>query len=75
LQTGLAGEVLNLAMRAKGHSLFMYDHATFVHLLSECGFEARRQEFNKSDEPELRGCDLRGPHNSISMHYDCYRLP
>lgn len=73
LQTGTAGEVFNLGMRFAGHS-FMYDGETFAGLLAGCGFEARRQSFNQSDVPELRGLDLRGPDNSVSMHYDCYRL-
>ena len=73
LLTGTAGEVFNLGMRFAGHR-FMYDHDTFVRLSRDCGFEARRRSFNDSEIPELRTRDLRGPHNSVSMHYDCYRL-
>jgi predicted SAM-dependent methyltransferase len=73
LQTGTAGEVFNLGMRFAGHT-FMYDEETFVRLAQSCGFEARRRSFNQSEIPELCGLDLRGPHNSVSMHYDCYRL-
>ena len=73
LETGTAGEVFNLGMRFAGHR-FMYDHETFVRLSRDCGFDARPRSFNQSDVPELRNRDLRGPHNSVSMHYDCYRL-
>jgi len=73
LLTGTAGEVFNLGMRFAGHA-FMYDGETFARLLADCGFRARRQAFNQSEIPELRGLDLRGPENSVSMHFDCYRL-
>lgn len=72
LQTGTAGEVFNLGMRFAGHR-FMYDGETLEALLRSCGFDPRRQAWNESEVPELRGLDLRGPHNSVSMHYDCYR--
>lgn len=74
LKLGTPGEVFNLGMRFAGHT-FMYDEHTFLSLLKECGFEGRRQRFNQSEVPELCDRDLRGPHNSISMHFDCYRLP
>ena len=61
-------------MRFAGHT-FMYDEPTFRCLLKECGFEGKRQSFNQSEIPDLRDRDLRGPHNSVSMHFDCYRLP
>jgi predicted SAM-dependent methyltransferase len=73
LHTGSAGEVFNLGMRFAGHT-FLYDAETFMRLLEECGFEARQQSFNHSDIPQLRRLDLRGPDNSISMYFDCYRL-
>lgn len=72
LETGTAGEVFNLGMRFAGHR-FMYDGETLEALLSTCGFKARRRAFNESGIPDLRGLDLRGPHNSLSMHYDCIR--
>jgi predicted SAM-dependent methyltransferase len=73
LRTGTAGEVFNLGMRFAGHR-FMYDPETFVRLSRNCGFDARRRSFNQSEVPELCNRDLRGPHNSVSMHFDCYRL-
>ncbi len=74
LAIGTSGEVFNLGMRFAGHR-FMYDPETFKQLCRECGFEARRASYNQSDVPELRALDLRGPHNSISMHFDCYATP
>lgn len=74
LRTGTLGEVLNLGMRLGGHT-FLYDHETFAHVLGECGFDARRVRYNESDEPELRGLDLRKPDETVSMYYDCYRVP
>ncbi len=73
LETGSAGEVFNLGMRFAGHT-FIYDGETFTRLCQQCGFDARRQSFNQSDISELRGLDLRGPENSVSMYFDCYRL-
>jgi len=73
LLTGTAGEVFNIGMRFAGHR-FMYDAETFTRLAADCGFEARPVAFNESAIPDLRGLDLRGPHNSVSMHFDCYLL-
>jgi len=73
LVTGTAGEVFNVGMRFAGHR-FMYDAETFGRLAADCGFEARPVAFNESEIADLRGLDLRGPHNSVSMHFDCYRL-
>ena len=73
LQLGTAGEVFNIGMRFAGHT-FLYDAETFVLLAAECGFEARRVEFQDSEEPELRGLDLRSPENAVSMYFDCYKV-
>jgi predicted SAM-dependent methyltransferase len=71
---GTAGEVFNSGMRFAGHT-FLYDEETFKALSSRCGFEARKVEFQQSEEPELRGVDLRSPAEAISLYFDCYRLP
>jgi hypothetical protein len=73
LELGTRGEIFNLGMRFAGHR-FMYDPETFARLCAECGFEARLVSYNQSDVPGLRDIDLRGPHNSISMHFDCYAV-
>ena len=67
-----AGEIFNAGMRFAGHT-FLYDEETFQALASRCGFDARRVEFQQSEEPELRGLDLRSPEEAISMYFDCYR--
>jgi predicted SAM-dependent methyltransferase len=69
-----AGEVFNLGMRFAGHT-FLYDEQTFQALALQCGFEARRVEYQQSEVPALRGLDLRSPENAISLYFDCYRLP
>lgn len=74
LRVATLGEVLNRAMRLGGHT-FLYDHETFSRVLGECGFEARRVAYNESEREPLRGLDLRRPDESVSMYYDCYRLP
>ena len=66
------GEIFNIGMRFAGHT-FLYDEETFKALASRCGFDARRVEYQQSEEPELRGLDLRSPENAISMYFDCYR--
>ena len=68
-----AGEIFNTGMRFAGHT-FLYDAETFTALCSQCGFDARRVEYQQSDVPGLRGLDLRSPDNAISMYFDCYRL-
>ena len=69
-----AGEIFNIGMRFAGHT-FMYDEETFKALALRCGFDARRVSYQQSDEPDLRGLDLRSPENAISLYFDCYRLP
>ena len=67
-----SGEIFNIGMRFAGHT-FLYDEETFKALASRCGFDARRVEYQQSEEPELRGLDLRSPENAISMYFDFYR--
>ena len=67
-----AGEVFNSGMRFAGHT-FLYDEETFKALSKRCGFDARRVGFQQSEEPELRGLDLRSPGDAISLYFDCYR--
>ncbi len=74
LRVATLGEVLNLGMRLGGHT-FLYDHETFTRVLAECGFDARRVTYGESAEAGLRGLDLRRPDESVSMYYDCYRVP
>jgi len=74
LSLDTAGEVFNLGMRFAGHT-FLYDEESFKALASRCGFEARRVEYQHSEEPGLRGLDLRSPENAVSLYFDCYRLP
>jgi predicted SAM-dependent methyltransferase len=73
LQIGTVGEIFNIGMRFAGHT-FLYDAETFMLLAAECGFEARRVEFQHSDIPELRGLDLRSPDNAVSLYFDCYKV-
>lgn len=67
------GEIFNIGMRFAGHT-FLYDEATFRALATRCGFDARRVEYQQSEESELRGLDLRSPEDAVSMYFDCYRL-
>jgi len=72
LQTGTAGEIFNTGMRFAGHT-FLYDAETMTRLAAECGFDARRVEYQKSAEPDLRGLDLRSPENAVSLYFDLYK--
>jgi len=72
LRTRRLGEVLNLGMRLGGHT-FLYDADTLEFVLKECGFEPRKRSYQKSEEEELRGLDLRSPETGISLYYDCYK--
>ena len=73
LVLGTGAEVLNLGMRFAGHT-FLYDAGTLTALARRCGFEARRVAYNQSDEPALRGIDLRSPDNALSLYFDLYRI-
>ena len=66
------GELFPPGMRFAGHT-FMYDGETFRKLAAACGFDARRVEYQQSEDPELCGLDLRAPDESVSMYFDCYR--
>ena len=72
LQIGTAGEIFNTGMRFAGHT-FLYDAETFSQLAAECGFDARRVEYQKSDISELEGLDLRSPQTAVSMYFDLYK--
>jgi len=67
------GEIFNIGMRFAGHT-FLYDEETFQALASSCGFEARRVEYQQSEQAELCGLDLRSPQEAVSIYFDCYRL-
>ncbi len=73
LALGTGAEVFNLGMRFAGHT-FLYDANTLTALAGRCGFEARRVAFNQSEEPALRGIDLRSPDNALSLYFDLYRV-
>jgi predicted SAM-dependent methyltransferase len=72
LQTGTAAEIFNTGMRFAGHT-FLYDNETFTQVAKECGFDARKVEYQKSADPELEGLDLRSPETAVSMYFDCYK--
>jgi predicted SAM-dependent methyltransferase len=74
LRTGTHGELFNLGLRLLGHR-FLYDDETLVCVLTECGFEPRKVDYNRSKEAELGGLDVRSPANAISLYYDCYKKP
>jgi predicted SAM-dependent methyltransferase len=68
-------EMFNTGMRAWGHK-FLYDEETLVKVLTRFGFDARKRSYNYSEEPILRGLDLRNSaEGSHSMYFDCYKLP
>lgn len=67
------GEIFNIGMRFAGHT-FLYDVETFQALATSCGFDAHKVEYQQSEEPDLRGLDLRSPQEAVSMYFDCYRL-
>lgn len=73
LSYGTAAEILNIGMRFAGHT-FLYDAETFAQLAADCGFRVARVTFQASEFPQLRGHDLRGPDNAISLYHDCYKL-
>jgi len=70
LITRSACEVFNLGIRMAGQ--FHYDRSTFKRVATECGFQVVEVEYNQSDFAALRGLDLRRPHESISMYFECY---
>ncbi len=72
LELGTAAEILNLGMRFAGHT-FLYDAETFTALASGCGFQAEPVSFQESRFEALRGHDLRGPENAISLYHDCIK--
>ena len=65
-------EVFNLGIRMAGQ--FHYDRSTFKGVATECGFRTVEVAYNQSDFEALRGLDLRRPHESISMYFECYPI-
>ncbi len=72
LRTNTLCEVFNLGMRLLGHR-FLYDESALIQVLHECGFEPKVVHYQASQEPELRGLDLRSPQTGISLYLDCYK--
>jgi len=72
LQTRSACEVFNLGIRMSGQ--FHYDRETLTRVVKECGFHSREVRYNESKYEPLRGLDLRRPHQSISMYFECDRV-
>jgi predicted SAM-dependent methyltransferase len=72
LVTGTLGELVHAAVTFAGQKSF-YDEDTLRALLEPVGFEVRRVCYNDSAHPELRGLDLRGPDNAISLYLDCIK--
>ncbi len=73
LELDTAAEILNMGMRFAGHT-FLYDAETFSALAQRCGFSAERTVFQQSRFEALRGIDLRGPDNAISLYHDCVKV-
>ena len=69
LHTQSACEVVNRGMRMAGQ--FHYDRQTLAQVAQACGFRIAEVEYNQSRHPELRGIDLRRPHESVSMYFEC----
>jgi predicted SAM-dependent methyltransferase len=72
LVLGTAAEILNVGMRFTNHT-FLYDAETFALLAARVGFQSRPVTYQTSDFAELRGHDLRGPDDAISLYHDCYK--
>jgi predicted SAM-dependent methyltransferase len=72
LKTRTLGEVVNLAITFANHKFF-YDEETLRALMEPIGFALDRVSCQQSAYPPLRGLDLRGPDNAISMYFDCVR--
>ncbi len=70
LITRSACEVFNLAFRIACQ--FQYDRPTFKRVATECGFRVVEVGYNRSDFEALRGLDLRRPHESVSMYFECH---
>ena len=73
LITRSACEVFNVGMRISGQQ-FHYDRSTFKRVATGCNFRVVEVEYNQSRFEALRGLDLRRPHESISMYFECYPL-
>jgi SAM-dependent methyltransferase len=69
LDTGTAGEVLNLGMRLAGR--FQYDFESLSGIAATAGFDAVAVSYNESRFEALRGLDLRRTDEAVSMYVDC----
>ena len=69
LTTRTACEVFNVGLRMAGQ--FHYDRATFKRVAADCGLRAYEVADGQSEYADLRGLDLRRPHESISMYFEC----
>lgn len=69
LDTGTAGEVLNLGLRLAGR--FQYDFESLSQLAAKAGFATVAVAYNESRFEALRGLDLRKTDEAVSMYVEC----
>jgi O-antigen biosynthesis protein len=69
LDTGTAGEVVNLGLRLAGR--FQYDFDSFSGLAAQAGFDTVAVAYNESRFEALRGLDLRRTDEAVSMYLEC----
>ncbi|MCK7595428.1 class I SAM-dependent methyltransferase [Pseudomarimonas salicorniae] len=63
-----AAEVLNLGLRGVGP--FVYDRATLRCLANSAGLVLHESAFNESLHPAMRGLDMRGPEETLTMYLE-----
>jgi hypothetical protein len=63
-----AAEVLNLGLRGVGP--FVYDRATLRCLAAQAGVQLHESAFNESRHPAMRGLDMRGPDETLTMYLE-----
>jgi hypothetical protein len=63
-----AAEVLNLGLRGVGP--FVYDRATLRCLAERAGLVLHESSFNRSLHPAMRGLDMRGPEETLTMYLE-----
>jgi hypothetical protein len=68
LFTGSAAEVLNVGLRAVGP--FVYDRASFATVAEMAGMELLDSAFNHSLHAAMRGLDMRGPEETLTVYYE-----